>query len=136
MQDYWKKALSNKFRNERKRHEKDNPLAQRQPQKKSKETPKETPTKAAKHGVKNYLPPTEQSEDANSIESHRNMMTSESKKKRQDIAKINHLMNITFADRRRKVVEGWSVADLKLEYPCLFNEDEVRMIKTLKLLSD
>ncbi len=80
-------------------------------------------------GVKHYLPDRPDGEDNATIARHQEAMKSESKKLRQDLAKVRLLMDLTFADRRKRIVTDLCrIKDLQLEYPCLFHEDEVSLL--------
>ena len=136
LQGYWKRALSNRFRNERKRHERDNPLAQfskkvktdddNQVQKKKSEGKS---TSKSMYGIKHYLPSRPEGEDDDTIKEHIQMLKKESKKERQDVKMIQELMDVTLADRREVIVNSnWTVAKVAQEYPCLFNKDEVSLV--------
>ena len=79
-------------------------------------------------GVTHYLPDRPEGEDDVSIAKHKEAMRVESKKLRQDLSKVRLLMDLTFADRRKSVVNDLcKIEDLRSEYPCLFHEDEVRV---------
>ncbi len=130
-QKYWKTKLSQKFRNEKKRHHKNNELAQ--PKKRIKPAGSSTNANKNAHsnmwGVKHYLPDRPDGEDNATIARHQEAMKSESKKLRQDLAKVRLLMDLTFADRRKRIVTDLCrIKDLQLEYPCLFHEDEVSLL--------
>ena len=158
LQGYWKRAISNRFRNERKRHERNNPLAQRikkvktdedgakektdddqakektdDDQAKEKTDDNQAKGKKSKgksmYGIKNYLPSRPDGEDNDTIKMHVKMLKDESKKDRQDVRMIQELMDLTLADRREGIVNNnWTVAKVREEYPCLFNKDEVSLM--------
>lgn len=82
------------------------------------------------YGIQNYLPALPHGEDEETMKQYIKIMQSEAKKVRQDVHKIEHLMTITLADRREKIVnERRKVSALKDCYPCLFNEDEVSTVQ-------
>ncbi|XP_072016020.1 uncharacterized protein [Amphiura filiformis] len=129
-QTYWKNSLSQRFRNERKRSEKHNPLAKAPKIKKKEEAyaAPEKPTAENIWGIKNYLPGRPFGEDDTTIGIHIASLKTEHKKKRQDASLIKQLMDITFADRREAIVKKqWKISKIKSEYPCLFDEDEIMM---------
>ena len=85
-------------------------------------------------GVKNYLPKRLEGEDDISIESHVNRMIDMSRlhKDRRQKHIIDMLMEKTFPERRRMLVEELvKVPEMKLKYPLLFTEDEVRNDKAI-----
>lgn len=60
-------------------------------------------------------------------------MKEENMKTRQDMLKIKTLMTLTLADRRSAIVEErWPIPQIKKEFPCLFNEDEVSVCQSAR----
>ena len=60
-----------------------------------------------------------------SISSHIAAMKAE----KQNMSLIRELMDITFADRRAAIVnQQWKVSTIKEEYPCLFDDEEVKYL--------
>jgi len=54
------------------------------------------------------------------------IMCDESRRLKQNAARIEHLMTQTLADRRKSIVtDRISLKDLKSSFPCLFNEEQV-----------
>ena len=87
------------------------------------------------YGIKNYLPARPKGEDDNTIKEHVKTLKAEARKERQDIRLIEELMDLTMAERREGIVNNhWTIQQIKEEYPCLFNKDEVSLlcIKFLK----
>ena len=79
-------------------------------------------------GVNNFLP--ESQEDQVSIAKHKEFLKRQSqlKSQKQDIERISNRMSKTFADRRQLiVVERKTVGEIKVEYPLLFNANEVSL---------
>lgn len=128
LQTLWKGYLSNKFRNERKRHERDNPCFTLKRARISKNKPAEKTSAPNYWGVKNFLPKHTEGEDENSMWKQIKWMQLESRKTRQDVIKIGHCMELTLSIRRRMIVEEKSsIQDLKSHFPCLFFETEVSL---------
>ena len=76
--------------------------------------------------LNNYIPQKPVTEDAVSTESHKNFMIKECPKKKRDERKILQCMELTFYDRRQKIVRQLqSIKTMKEEYPCLFDAYQV-----------
>jgi hypothetical protein len=87
-------------------------------------------------GVPNFLPEDSQ-EDQASIQKHKAFLKKQSKMKdvKRDQDRIKGRMDKTFADRRQLIVtERKLVQDVKEEYPLLFNEIGVGIIKELHVV--
>ena len=73
-------------------------------------------------GVKNYLPPRPSGETDDTIADMVKIMQTQ---KHSD-ARMDDLMNQTFADRRKMIVtDEVGIRELKTQYPCLFRQDQV-----------
>jgi len=84
------------------------------------------PAQLTLFGIANYLPQRPEGETDNTIEAVVNKMKQEHKKLKQNRMRIGEMMDVTFADRRKMVVEDKAaVEDIQLRFPCLFSEDEV-----------
>lgn len=77
-------------------------------------------------GVKNYAPDRPVEDDDESIRNHTDWMKTEARKTKQNLTKINLLLNKTFADRRKLILLNMATAgEVKEKFPCLFNKTEV-----------
>ena len=78
------------------------------------------------YGVKNYLPERPVSEDDISIEKHISLMTQENNKTNPNYILLTSLMDMTFADRRKLLINDMQLFEsIKIKYPCLFNAHQV-----------
>ena len=78
------------------------------------------------YGLRDYLPGRPQSETDETIVAHINNMKKEWKKRDHDQMKINTLMDLTFADRRKLIVnQAPDVAQVLEDYPVLTEGKEV-----------
>lgn len=75
--------------------------------------------------VANYLPNRPSCEDEESICRHIQMLKREHRKKTKNHDLISTLMRQTFADRRKLVIANSTISELKEQYPCLFNAQQV-----------
>lgn len=74
-------------------------------------------------GMENYLPSRKCSEDETSIANHKQWLAVEAKKKRPNFPEVSTRMSLTFADRRKDIINGISIQDVQTIYPWLFRED-------------
>ncbi|XP_052063836.1 uncharacterized protein LOC127703799 [Mytilus californianus] len=128
---YWKEKLKYKWGNERKSRDKH--LPEVQARKRKKDT---APTPENISGGKvyltwsmaNFLPAQPESEDDTAISLHCGWLKREFIKTDQNEALINLKMNLTFAARRKAVVEGTiSAAELVDQYPFLKDRRQILM---------
>ncbi|KAJ8017809.1 Sterile alpha motif domain-containing protein 3 [Holothuria leucospilota] len=124
----WKYRLQYKFSNARKREDRSIPVVKAR---KRKATPSTLSQPTSKHaapqwGMVNYLPQIPESEDDASIKIHKEWMQQEWGKKKSNYARVADSMTATLSDRRRLVVtEGASLAQVKEQYPWLFDDGEL-----------
>jgi len=77
-------------------------------------------------GVINYLPQRPPGDTDDTISDMMKIMCDESRRLKQNGARIEQLMTQTLADRRKSIVtDVISLADLKISFPCLFSEEQV-----------
>ena len=74
-------------------------------------------------GMANYMPTRSTSEDDSSIDNHKKWLSVESTKKRPSCAEVSTRMNLTFPDRRREIIKGLPIQEVKTVYPWLFRDD-------------
>ena len=110
----WHRRLSDKFKNSRKRIDRCHPEVVKR--KRSRLTTTSLPT-----GKQNKFE-RDPADDDTSIETFIKEMKM-TKKKDPEFYKIR--MERTFADRRKSILDGNNIAELKEEYPLLFTETEV-----------
>jgi hypothetical protein len=80
--------------------------------------------------LRNFLPPVPEGEDDVSISNHRRWMALEVRKVTKDVNMLRKLMDVTFADRRRMIIERkMLLKDLKVQYPALFTVDQVSCVE-------
>ena len=80
----------------------------------------------------NFFPSLPEGEDEVSISSHRQWMAAEVRKVAKDVNKLKKLMDLTFVDRRRMIIEQkMLLKDLKVQYPALFTVDQVSRIESV-----
>ena len=136
LQSMWKSSLSDKFRNSRRRSDLDiAEVVRRKKQKSSSTFSSGASSQTSNWGLKDFRPSRPIREDDISIQLHIDWLKEESAKRKQDREKIRCLMNSTFPDRRQMILDDMpSVAAVKANYPCLFDEDEVRIGRQSLLL--
>lgn len=119
-----------RFQNGRKREHKDIPETALRKRMKKTTAPDTTNSRrlesAPTWGIPRYLPDREPGEDDLSISEHINALKLEKSKKRPNYERVFLLMSKTLAERRKKIVtEGIPISSLKIDYPWLFDEEEV-----------
>ncbi|XP_039892718.1 uncharacterized protein LOC120736559 [Simochromis diagramma] len=84
--------------------------------------------KKPRKGEVNYLPDFPEGMDSASLETAREAMVDEMKKKSPDVSIIKHAMNITFALRRAEVVKDKpDISQMVQRWPALFTESQVNL---------
>lgn len=76
--------------------------------------------------MEHYNPNRPETEDDRTIADHANWMKNEALKKRQDFKKIETLMDLTFADRRKFILDFPTLNTVQEKYPCLFSREEIK----------
>jgi len=80
-------------------------------------------------GVVNYLPERQPGDTDDTVADMRKIMCDESRRLKQNTARIEQLMTQTLPDRRKLIVtDGISITDLKTTFPCLFNQEQVLIL--------
>ena len=97
-------------------------------QKGKKEEGKAVAAKLRRGGI-NCWPPFPASEDEASMKKHKEFIQNEWCRSSPDIAKISKRMDLTFAVRQREMNGKPPLADIKAEYPALFDYDQVQCMK-------
>lgn len=123
-QDSWFASLYEKFRNERKGLTQDPEVIIRR-KRKSDTSSKVSVCSKLRRGAINWEPPYPEGEDDVSLKRHIEFLQNESLKRKVDSNKIEKRMDLTFPSRRRFMNESKSIADIKSEYPILFDFDQV-----------
>jgi hypothetical protein len=77
-------------------------------------------------GIVHYKPNRLPGETEDTISQMKKLMVDESKKLKRNRSKISELMDRTFADRRQLSFDGVRFQCVKENFPCLFDEEEVR----------
>jgi hypothetical protein len=81
---------------------------------------------ASLYGIVNYLPTRPSGETDQTIGALKKILVDESRRVKKNVARIQSLMDQTFADRRKLiVVENATIEQLRTEFPCLFEENQV-----------
>jgi len=89
------------------------------------------PKSVALFGVTNYLPERQPGDTDDTISDMIKIMSDENRRLKRNNSRIDQLMNQTFADRRQMIVKDvCSLKDLKAQFPCLFNQEQVRIINS------
>ena len=83
-------------------------------------------------GIVHWQPPPQSGENQESHEIHKKKKKKESGRPEKDRGGIKRRMELTYAFRRRYLnEEKRHVLDIMREYPCLFEEDEVKIINSI-----
>ena len=137
LQFKWHRRIKDKFKNLRKRKDRNHPSVAAKRLKFGNQSPlaskNTTPKKRNVWGVPNFLPDQEPGEDDTSIAAHTSWLRSQSRldQAQQDRNGVGYRLDLTFADRRQLIVtNGAGVAEIKEKYPILFSEDQVLFLHT------
>ena len=133
LQFKWHRHIKDKFKNLRKRKDRDHPTVAAKRLKFGSSTPTSKHQQSVTRsknvwGVANFLPPRDAGEDDTSISMHKTWLKMQSRldESHRDSHGVDYRMEKTFADRRSAIVTNSAgVATIKDDYPILFSEEQV-----------
>lgn len=84
------------------------------------------PLKLRRGGI-NWEPPFPEGEDELSLKRHKEWLQNEAKRRNPDWEKVEKRMKLTFPDRRKLMNQKIELAEVRAQYPALFNFQQVNM---------
>ncbi|XP_068738857.1 uncharacterized protein [Montipora capricornis] len=122
--DSWLAQLYEKFRNERKSIRDDPEVVLHSKRKRQNSDLHPVPLKLRRGGI-NWEPPFPEGEDEVSMERHKEALKTEMRRRAPNWDKVGKSMALTFPDRRRQMNQKVALADLREEYPALFDFKQI-----------
>ncbi|XP_068712961.1 uncharacterized protein [Montipora foliosa] len=122
--DSWLAQLYEKFRNERKSIRDDPEVVLHSKRKRQNSDLHPVPLKLRRGGI-NWEPPFPEGEDEVSMERHKEALKTEMRRRAPNWDKVGKGMALTFPDRRRQMNQKVALADLREEYPALFDFKQI-----------